>query len=214
MIRLNIFYSEGDMQASSVVSISTSQTMIPSLTPSRVMTGRLPRVAEICIARVGSEKDDRFLLDNGSTTVSSFMSIKSCTMLGEVQVGKVVWCVFVLGWRCWTSCRLADALFAAGLSVTVGHNVTAVVPRLFLFDVQVSHPESEYLPGDKLRLHPERRHLHLTTKPILGVQPGGRHLPADWLDDGSQAWEDWKLAARLLFKIMDMVDLQARPANF
>jgi len=60
----------------------------------------------------------------------------------------------------------------AGLLVTVGHNVTGMVPRLFLSDVQLSHPERKYLPGDKLparvlRLNPEKKQLHLTTKPIL-----------------------------------------------
>ena len=54
-------------------------------------------------------------LDNGSTTISSFMPIKPCSMLGEV--GKGVWClvelgqVYVLGWKCRASCRLYRCTF-------------------------------------------------------------------------------------------------------
>ena len=61
----------------------------------------------------------------------------------------------------------------AGLLVTVGHNLTRMVPRLS--DVQLSHPERKYLPGDKLparvlRLNPASKQLHLTTKNILVKQ--------------------------------------------
>ena len=60
----------------------------------------------------------------------------------------------------------------AGLLVAVGPNLQGLVPRLFLSDVQLSHPEKKYLPGDKLaarvlRLDPAKRRLLLTTKPIL-----------------------------------------------
>merc|ERR1719228_760331 len=59
-----------------------------------------------------------------------------------------------------------------GLLVTLGHGLQGMVPRLFLSDVQLSHPEKKYLPGDKLparvlRLDPASKQLHLTTKPIL-----------------------------------------------
>ena len=63
----------------------------------------------------------------------------------------------------------------AGLLVTVGPGLQGLVPKLFLSDVQLSHPERKYLPGDKLqarvlRLEPARRRLLLTTKPILVKQ--------------------------------------------
>ena len=60
----------------------------------------------------------------------------------------------------------------SGLLVSLGNNIQGFVPSLFLSDVQLSQPERKYLPGDKLqarvlRLDPEQRKLHLTTKPIL-----------------------------------------------
>merc|ERR1711892_1205830 len=79
--------------------------------------------------------------------------------LDQLQVGQIL-SVTIKSW------------VTAGLLVNVGPNVTGMVPRLFLSDVQLSHPERKYLPGDKLsakvlRLNPEKRQLHLTTKPIL-----------------------------------------------
>jgi ribosomal protein S1 len=54
---------------------------------------------------------------------------------------------------------------SAGLLVTMGNNVTGMVPRLFLSDVQLSYPEKNYLPGDKLavkvlRFNHANRQLH------------------------------------------------------
>ena len=37
---------------------------------------------------------------------------------------------------------------SSGLLVNVGHGVTGLVPTLFLSDVQLSHPEKKYLPGN------------------------------------------------------------------
>ena len=57
---------------------------------------------------------------------------------------------------------------SAGLLVTMGNNVTG----MFLFDVQLSYPEKNYLPGDKLavkvlRFNHANRQLHLTIEPFL-----------------------------------------------
>ena len=65
-----------------------------------------------------------------------------------------------------------SAWVSSGLLVSVGHGVTGLVPSLFLSNVQLSHPEKKYLPGDKLqarvlRLDPAKKRLLLTTKPIL-----------------------------------------------
>lgn len=56
--------------------------------------------------------------------------------------------------------------------VSAGHNVTGLVPKLFLSDVQLSQPEKKYLPGQilparVLRLDPTKNKLDVTTKPIL-----------------------------------------------
>jgi len=368
---LNSLYSEGDMVATSVVSISKEgarYSVILSLAPTRVMAGRLPGVGEICTAAVESREDHGYIMDIGSTTVRGFVPSKAMAKFGEVEVGKVLWCLvnrveagvrsltpipgkvwsqecsnptihnlypgtkirgkvegllgnglkvsfgtglvgyvhsdqlkdqvdFVEGYTVGSEvearvlyiaptintvlltlrdtrqkdlfkgltagqlvegatvekalnnmlvlklaagqygvvtvrnmkegkevvknvkkrfkvganlrarvlaldycggvavCSLQASLLAgvqrldqlqvgqslsvtvkswvtAGLLVTVGPNVTGMVPRLFLSDVQLSHPERKYLPGDKLsakvlRLNPEKRQLHLTTKPIL-----------------------------------------------
>ena len=74
-------------------------------------------------------------MENGSTTISSFMPIKSCSMLGEVEVGKVMWCLVLMEMQGQLQVVQMLALVAAGLLVTVGHNVTSMVPRLFLFYV-------------------------------------------------------------------------------
>jgi len=61
---------------------------------------------------------------------------------------------------------------SAGMIVSAGHNVTGLVPKLFLSDVQLSQPEKKYLPGQVLparvlRLDPTKNKLDVTTKPIL-----------------------------------------------
>ena len=60
----------------------------------------------------------------------------------------------------------------AGLVVSLGPTLTALIPSLFLSDVILSKPELKYLPGDKvkcrvLRLDPANNRLQLTSKPIL-----------------------------------------------
>ena len=85
--------------------------------------------------------------------------VSGVTRLEQLSVGELV-SVTVSSW------------VTAGLMVSLGHGVQGLVPRLFLSDVQLSHPERKYLPGDKLqarvlRLNPSERRLHLTTKPIL-----------------------------------------------
>ena len=85
--------------------------------------------------------------------------VSGVTRLEQLSVGELV-TVTVSSW------------VSAGLLVSLGHNLQGLVPRLFLSDVQLSHPERKYLPGDKLqarvlRLNPAERKLHLTTKPIL-----------------------------------------------
>jgi len=85
--------------------------------------------------------------------------VSSVSRLDQLSVGQLL-AVTVSSW------------VTAGLLVTLGHNVQGLVPRLFLSDVQLSHPERKFLPGDKLqarvlRLNPAERRLHLTTKPIL-----------------------------------------------
>jgi len=368
---LNNLYSEGDMVATSVVSVSregSRYSVILSMAPTRLLGGRLPGVGELCTAGVESKEDHGYIMDIGSTTVRGFVTNKAMAKVGDVEVGKVMWCVvtraeagvrsmtplpgkvwsqecsnptihnlypgtkvkakvdgllenglkvtfgsglvgyvhsdqlkdqvdFVEGYTVGSEvdarvlyitptvntvmltlrelrqkdmfkdlkagqlvegatvekvmnnmlllkiapaqfgivtvrnmkegkevvknvkkrfkvgakltarvlaldycsgvavCSLQASLLAgvqrmdmlqigelvsvtvkswvnAGLLVTVGHNVTGMVPRLFLSDVQLSHPERKYLPGDKLparvlRLNPDKKQLHLTTKPIL-----------------------------------------------
>jgi len=368
---LNSLYSEGDMVATSVVSVSqegSRYSVILSMAPTRVLAGRLPGVGELCTAGVESREDHGYIMDIGSTTVRGFVPNKAMAKMGEVEVGKVMWCVVTrveagvrsltpIPGKVWSQectnptihnlypgtkvkgkveellgnglklsigaglvgyvhsdqlkdqvdlvegytvgsevearvlyitptvntvmltfrdlsqkdlfkglvagqlvegatvekaltnklvLRLAPAQFGlvtirnmkdgkevvknvkkrfklgskltarvlaldycsgvavcslqasllsgvqrldmlqvgelltvtvkswvtAGLLVTVGHNITGMVPRLFLSDVQLSHPERKYLPGDKLparvlRLNPASKQLHLTTKPIL-----------------------------------------------
>ena len=60
----------------------------------------------------------------------------------------------------------------AGLLVSLPGGLTGLVPRLFLSDVKLSHPERKFLPGDAvqarvLRLDSTAGRLHLTTKPLL-----------------------------------------------
>merc|ERR1712013_258518 len=60
----------------------------------------------------------------------------------------------------------------AGLVVSLGPTLTALIPSLLLSDVILSKPELKYLPGDKvkcrvLRLDPANNRLQLTSKPIL-----------------------------------------------
>jgi len=368
---LNSFCSEGDMVAVAVVSISKTDarySLMLSMAPVRLLGGRLPGVGEICTAAVESKEDHGFIMDIGSNTVRGFVPSKAMAKVGEVEVGKVVWCLVtrveagvrsltpvpgkVWGQECCSPtvhnlypgtkvkgkveavlgnglkvtlgggmvgyvhndqlkdqmdfaegyslesevearvlyitptintvmltfkdtrqkdmfkelqagqlvegaivekvqnnflvlklrpgqfgmvsarnmkegkevvknpkkkfkvgsavtarilaldycggvaiCSLQKSLLAgvqrldqltvgqllnvtvkswvtAGLLVTVGHNLTGLVPRLFLSDVQLSHPERKYLPGDKLmarvlRMNPANKQLHLTTKPIL-----------------------------------------------
>ena len=85
--------------------------------------------------------------------------VSGVSRLSQLSVGEVV-TVTVSSW------------VSAGLLVSLGNNIQGFVPSLFLSDVQLSHPERKYLPGDKLqarvlRLNPEEKKLHLTTKPIL-----------------------------------------------
>ena len=57
--------------------------------------------------------------------------------LDQLSIGEVV-TVTVASWN------------NAGLLVILGNGLQGLVPRLFLSDVQLSHPERKYLPGDKL----------------------------------------------------------------
>lgn len=59
-----------------------------------------------------------------------------------------------------------------GLLVDVGPHLQGLIPWLYLTDVPLKHPERKFFPGDKLlckvlRANPEKRQLHLTSKPIL-----------------------------------------------
>ena len=59
-----------------------------------------------------------------------------------------------------------------GLLVDVGPQLVGCIPNLYLTDVPLKHPERKFLPGDKLkcrvlRLNPEKKQLHLTSKPLL-----------------------------------------------
>eukprot|EP00088_Acartia_fossae_P015650 TRINITY_DN1860_c0_g1_i2.p1 TRINITY_DN1860_c0_g1~~TRINITY_DN1860_c0_g1_i2.p1 ORF type:complete len:1447 (+),score=367.26 TRINITY_DN1860_c0_g1_i2:45-4343(+) len=58
-----------------------------------------------------------------------------------------------------------------GLEVKVGA-VTGFIPTLYLSDVPLKHPEKKFLPGDKIdckviKVNPERKRLHLTSKPYM-----------------------------------------------
>jgi len=98
---LSSLYSEGDVVATAVVSVDTEEgsknkikhNLILSLSPSRVMDGRLPVVGELCTAAIESKEDHGYILDIGSTTVRGFVPNKSMSKIGEVDVGKVLWCV-------------------------------------------------------------------------------------------------------------------------
>ena len=57
--------------------------------------------------------------------------------LDQLSIGEIV-TVTVASWN------------SAGLLVTLASGLQGLVPRLFLSDVQLSHPERKYLPGDKL----------------------------------------------------------------
>jgi len=59
-----------------------------------------------------------------------------------------------------------------GLLVDVGPHLQGLIPWLYLTDVPLKHPERKFFPGDKLlcrvlRANPEKKQLHLTSKPIL-----------------------------------------------